>query len=269
MERVDHVDVVQIHGCRFIRHIDRVLEREVPYREGFKLGVARLDATLLIVVELRQAGCHFSASGTGSGDDHKRFCGFDVIVFAVTVVADNLLYIGGVSLNGIVAVDLDAEVLQPLDKGIRRRLFGVMGDDDAADVNADRSKGVDQAEGIHVVGDAEVAPDLVLFNGDCRHHHNDLGIFLHAEKHFDFGVRAESGQYPGGVVIVKELSSELQIKLAAKAGNALLNLLGLQSDILIVIKADGVHKNPRNSSLVYLSILIHFSIFFKTLLKIC
>ena len=62
MEGVDHIHVGQIGRRGFIGQIDRVLERQVPDREGLVFGVARANAAPVLVIELAQAGGHFAAA---------------------------------------------------------------------------------------------------------------------------------------------------------------------------------------------------------------
>ena len=42
MERVNHVDIVQVGGSSFVSKVDVVLEGNVPDGECFKFGVAAL-----------------------------------------------------------------------------------------------------------------------------------------------------------------------------------------------------------------------------------
>ena len=56
VEGVDHVDVVEVGGGGLVGEVDGVLEREVPDGEGLELCVSGLDAALVLVVELREAG---------------------------------------------------------------------------------------------------------------------------------------------------------------------------------------------------------------------
>ena len=89
MERVDHVHVVEVDGRGFVCDIYGMLERQVPDGEGFEFRVARLHTVLMLVVELGEADCHFSAAGTGRGHDDEGAVGFYVIVSAVAVFADD------------------------------------------------------------------------------------------------------------------------------------------------------------------------------------
>ena len=40
MERVYHVNVIEVGRSCLIGNVDRMLERKVPHREGLKLGIA-------------------------------------------------------------------------------------------------------------------------------------------------------------------------------------------------------------------------------------
>ena len=71
MEGVYHVHVVKVGGRSLVGEVHRVLEREVPDREGLELRVARADAALVLMVELAQAGGHLAAAGAGRRDDDE------------------------------------------------------------------------------------------------------------------------------------------------------------------------------------------------------
>ena len=105
MEGVDHIHVVEVGGGRLIGQVHRMLQGQVPNGEGLELGIARIDAPLVLMIQLGQAGGHFSAAGAGGGDHHQGAAGLDVIVLAQTLVADDVPNVGGVACNGIVLVD--------------------------------------------------------------------------------------------------------------------------------------------------------------------
>ena len=52
MEGINHVDIVKISRRCLICHIDRMLKRQVPDREGLELGVSGLNASLMLMIEL-------------------------------------------------------------------------------------------------------------------------------------------------------------------------------------------------------------------------
>ena len=89
-----------------------MLQRNVPDREGLKLCITGLDAAFVLVIELRQAGRHLAASRSGSGDDHQRFAGFDIVILPVAVIADDMGDVVRISFNGIVAIYLNTQILK-------------------------------------------------------------------------------------------------------------------------------------------------------------
>ena len=110
--RVNHVDVVKVSRCRFVRNVYRVSQRQVPHREGFVLGVAGLDTVLRIVVDLRQTSCHLSATGTGRSYNNNVTRSLYVVVFAKALGGNNVRYLCGVALDVVGAVNFDAVGLQ-------------------------------------------------------------------------------------------------------------------------------------------------------------
>ena len=138
-------------------------------------------------------------------------------------------------------IGADAQHLEPLAEGIGDGLAAVVRDDDAADVQADAAEGVDQAQGVVLVGDAEVAAalralDIIRGDGD-----DDLRLVLHLEQHLHLAVRLEAGEHARGVVVVEQLAAEFQIQLAAEFADAVPDVLGLELHIFLIVKADPVH----------------------------
>jgi hypothetical protein len=113
-------------------------------------------------------------------------------------------------------IGADAELLEPLAEGVRSTLAVILGDDDAADIQADCGKSVDLAENLLIVGDAEIATDLVFFDVAGIDDNDDLGLILELRQHPDLGIRLESRQPAGGMGIVKKFSAELKVKLPAE-----------------------------------------------------
>ena len=60
MEVVNHVDIIQVNSGRFVGDVDGVIQGKIPDREGLKLCVSRGHSALVIVVELREAGCELT-----------------------------------------------------------------------------------------------------------------------------------------------------------------------------------------------------------------
>ena len=92
-----------------------------------------------------------------------------------------------------------------------------------------------------VVGDAEVAAALAALDVVGGDGDDDLGLVLHFEQHSDLAVGREAGEDAGGVVIVEELAAEFEIQLAAEFADAVADVLRLQLEVLVVVKAYPVH----------------------------
>ena len=112
MPWVNHVDVVKVSRCRFVRNVDGMSQRQIPHGEGFVLGVAGLDAVLRIVVDLRQTSCHLSATGARRRYNNNVARSLDVVVFAKSLGGNNVRYLCGVALDVVGAVNFDAVGLQ-------------------------------------------------------------------------------------------------------------------------------------------------------------
>ena len=243
MEGVDHVDVGQIGRRRLVGEVDRVLEREIPDRERLILGVARVHAALVLLIQLAEAGGHLARAGARRGHDDDGAAGLDILVFAVAVVGDNEADVRGIVRDGVVAVDLHAQCLQLALEQVGRVLPGVLRDDDAADVQPDGAEGIDQPHHVQIVGDAEIAPALVHLDVGRVDGDDDLRLVLELQQHLHLAVRQEARQHARGVIIVKQLAAEFQIELAAEGVHALEDPLRLQTQILFKIKSDFCHND--------------------------
>ena len=244
MEGVYHVDVVEVGGGGLVGEVHGVLEGQVPDREGLELGVTGLHAALVLVVELGEAGGHLAAAGAGRRDHDEAAGGLDVVVPAEALVGDDEGEVRGVVGYPVLEVDLDVEGLEALFELLGGLLAAAVGDGHAAHVEADGLEGVDEAEQVVVIGDAKVAAALAalyVVGGDDDDY---LGLVLHLHEHAHLAVRLKARQHARVVVVVKELAAELQIQLAAELAHALADVLGLQGQILFVVKSDLHHNIP-------------------------
>ena len=238
MERGDHVDIVQIGGSSLIGQVDRVLQRQIPDREGFIFGIAGVYTAFVLVVKLGKTGCHLSASRSRCGNDNERACRFDVFVLSISLIAYDQRYIVRVARNCVVNVNRDAELLQSLFKGICAVLAGILGNYYASDVEAASAELVDQTEYITVVGDAEVTADFVFLNIGCGNCHNNLGLIGKLHQHAQFCVRCKARKNAGCVEIVEQLSTEFQIQLVVKLVDAVADVLGLHFQVFFIVKSN-------------------------------
>ena len=241
MEGVDHVHIVQIGGGGLIGQVHGVLQGEIPDGEGLKLGVTGHDAPLMVVIQLGQAGGHLAAAGAGCGKDNQGTSGLHIVVGAKTLVADDAGDVVGVTLDAQMAIDLQPQFLQASLKGIGGGLAGVLGDHNAAHIQTAGAENVDQAQHIHIIGDAQIAANLVLLDVGGVDDDDDLRVVLQLLQHTDLAVGGEPGQHAGGVIVVKQLAAKLQIELAAKLGDALSDMLRLHLQIFLVVESASHH----------------------------
>ena len=236
VEGVDHVDVVEVGGGGLVGDVDGVLQRNAPDGEGLELGVAGLHAATVLVVELAEAYGHLAAAGTWGGDDHQRACGLDVVVLAEAVIGIDEFDVGGVALNNIMIVGLDAHAFETLAVGSGGGLAAVVGNDDAGDQEAALHEDLAQAQHVLVVGDAEVAAFLILLDVHGADDDDDFGIVFQLGEHLQLTVGLEAGQHTTGVVVVEQFTAKFKIKLIAELGDALFDVFGLYPQILLVVK---------------------------------
>ena len=225
MEGINHIYIVQISGGCLIGQIHRVLQRQVPYRKGLKFGIARLDSPLILMVELGQTGGHLAAARSGRCDDHQRTACFNIIILPVSFIADDERNIAGIAVNAVVAIGPNTHVLQLGTEHIRSALAAVLGDHHAAHIQALVLEFLNQAQNIHIIGDSQVLANLVLFDIRRVDGDDDFCLIRQLQEHAQFAVRREAGKNTGGVVVIKEFSSKLQIELIAELADALSDML--------------------------------------------
>ena len=248
MEGVDHVDVIQIHGGRFVGQVHGMVQGQIPDGEGLELCIACLNATLMLMIELAHTGGQFAGTGAGCGDNNQLTAGLNVIVSAITVIADDAGNVVGVALDGIVMVHLQAQALQTGLECLRLGLLIVAGQHHAGNIQTEAPENVDQTDHIPVIGDAQVAADLVLLNIGSVDGNDHLHLILQLQQHPQLGIRLEAGQNSGCVIIVIKLAAELQIQLAAELGQAVTDMGGLHLQILIIVKSQFCHDERLSSN---------------------
>ena len=236
MEGVDDIGIVEVGRGSLIGDVDRMREGQIPNREGLELGVAGGGTVLVLMIELRQAGGELARAGAGSGDHDERAGGLDKLVLAIAVVGHDQVDVVRIALDGIVQLGGNAERVQAIAKHIGGGLAGVLGDDHGRDSKTVTAEQVDQAQHVLVIGNAQVTASLVLLdvvrvNGD-----DDLDVVCNALEHAKLAIRLKTRQHAARVIVVKQLAAKLQIQLAAKLRDALLNMSGLQLDVLRVVE---------------------------------
>ena len=88
------------------------------------------------MVELGKAGCHFSASRSRRSDNNEWTFGFNVIIFTITFIADDQRNIARITVDGVVAVNLDAHGFKLVFEDICGVLPGIVGDYNASNIES-------------------------------------------------------------------------------------------------------------------------------------
>ena len=95
---------------------------------------------------------------------------------------------------------------------------------------------IPEAQHVHVISDAEVASDLIFLDVYGTDDNDDFGIVFHLKEHLELAVRLKSRQDAAGMVVVKQLPAELHVKFVTELRNPLLDVLGLDLQIFLVVE---------------------------------
>ena len=235
--RINHVHVVQVGGGGLVGEVHGVLQGQVPDGEGLVLGIAGLHTLLCFLVELAQADGHLAASRSGGRHHDERAGCLHIVVPAVALVAVDERHVGGIAGDGVVVIGPDAHFLELGSEGLDGFLAGVVRDDHAAHHQPPALELVPQAQDVLVVGDAQVAADLVLFDVHGADDDDDLRHVGQLHEHAQLAVGLESWEHAGGMVVIEELAAEFKVKLVAEVGDALLDALRLYPEVLFVVES--------------------------------
>ena len=116
-----------------------------------------------------------------------------------------------IAFNRIVTVYFDAHFLQLILELNDSRNFGIMSDHDAANIKSAVSENTDETEHVHIIRDSKVIADLIFGDIRCVDRNNDLSLVGKLHQHAQLAVRLEARKNSGGMVIVKQFTSEFQI----------------------------------------------------------
>ena len=237
MEGVDHIDVAQICSRSLVGDIDRMLERQIPDREGFKFRISGLRAAFVFVIELGKAGRQLPAAATRTGHDHQRLRYFDIRVGAVPLLTDDGIDVRRIALGEAVLIGFDISAFQLVDKAVDRRRILVAGHDHAVDLQIVLAEDVDQAQHFQIISDAEVLPRLAVDDVAGIDADDDFRLLLHALQQLDLRVFIKARQYAHRMLVMHQLAAELQIQpFTAARIDSFQNIFGLFLDIFVCIK---------------------------------
>ena len=118
----------------------------------------------------------------------------------------------------------------------------ITGNDNTADIQPEGTDHINHAHDVIAVGNAQIAAHFVFFNIGGVDGNQQFDIFLKLLEHTEFTVWCKTGQYPCGVVIVKEFSAKFQIQLSPELLNPAADLFRLRGNVFLIVKADGIQS---------------------------
>jgi len=216
-----------------------MLQGQIPHRESFKLCIAHLDAALVLMVELRQAGCQLSAARAGPGNHDKRVGGFNILVGAVAFLADDHVDIRRVALGIAMHAHPDTPMLELIFKHPRGRLIIIARDNHRRNMNAPVLEIVDEFQRVGIIGYTEISPHFAALDIAGIYAQDNIRFFLQILQQAHLHIWIESGQHPGGVIVIEQLAAEFKVQLLTHRLNALENSGGLFTKVYLIVKACG------------------------------
>ena len=239
---VDHVGIIEIHRGGLICQVHGVFQREVPDGERLKLGIARIHATLVLVEHLGKARGQLARSRPRCGDNHQVASSFRVLIAAQAFIGNDEIHVRRISRDHPVAGNFQAQALQPLHESSGQAvvLFH-LGEHHVFREEPPVAEHIDEPQHIIFVGDAEVCADLMTFQILRVDADEDFHIVFDVIQHRDLVIWSETRQNAGGVVIIEELATHLQVELSPELLPALLDVRGLEFNVLFAVETDAIH----------------------------
>ena len=124
-------------------------------------------------------------------------------------------------------IDRDIQFFQPLLEEHGALLTGELGDGHASHIEPLVPVGLDQAQYIGVIGNPQIAADLIFLDVFRADDDYDLRLVAELLEQTQFAVRGKSGKYAGRMVVVEKLSAEFQIELVVEFSDPLPDVFGL------------------------------------------
>ena len=237
MEGVNHVHIVEVSCCSLVCNVHRMLQRQTPHRESFKLGITCMNAALVLAIKLTQTDSHLTRTRTWSRNNHQRTLRLYIVILAKALITGNQLHIVRITFNEVMVVGLDAQTLQPVAELVGSTLPVVVGNHYRTNHEATVHKLLAQTKHILIVGNAEVGTHLVLLNVFGTDDDDNLNAVAQLRKHAQLAVWLKARQHTAGMVVVEEFAAKLQVKLAIELGDALTDVFRLNLQILLVVKS--------------------------------
>ena len=172
MERINHVDIVQIGRRSLIGKIDWMFERYVPDRKCLKFRISSVDSAFVFVIELGEACRHLAASRC---DNNQGASGFNIIILTVSFVTDDQWYIGRIPFYHIMNINFNSHLFQTSFEQMCTVLTGILRDYNTSYIEAVFFKGVLQTQNVRVIRDPQITAYFVCFYVGSAYDDDDLG----------------------------------------------------------------------------------------------
>ena len=137
----------------------------------------------MLVIKLAEADRHFTRAGARSGDNYQLARGFDIIVFAVALVAYYQVNVGGIIRYCVVVIYVDAVFGKALLKLYGCGLFRKTGKHHRIDAKTASAEDIEQAKHVQIICNAQVTANLVFLDVGSVDYNNDFSLVLKLHKH--------------------------------------------------------------------------------------
>ena len=167
MERINHIDIIQIRSCCFISKIHWMLQRNIPDWESLKLRITCFNTALMLMVQLRQTCCHLTTSRSRSCHNDQWTLCRNIIILAEAILTDNQRNIRRITLDHIMSVCSHTKITQSLNKSVRGLLSLILCNHNTSHIKSHTSEKVDESQYFLIIGNTDIASLLVLINSRC------------------------------------------------------------------------------------------------------
>ena len=116
-----------------------------------------------------------------------------------------------ITFDCVVAVYFHTHFLQFVLELNNGRNVRVVCDDNAAYMKTAFRKYTDETEHVHIICDTKVVAYFVFCNISCVDRDDNLCLIGKLHQHTQFAVRFKPRENSGGMIIIKQLSSEFQV----------------------------------------------------------
>ena len=207
MERVDHVDIIEIGSSCLVCNIHRMLQWKIPNWESLKLGISCTHTTLVLIIQLAEANSHFATTRTRSCHDNQRALSFYIIILSETVIRSNQVDIMRIALDEIMTVGFDTITFQALLESCCSRLTVVMSNHNRTHHKTTVLELATKTENILIISDTQVGTLFILLNVCSTNHDNNFNAIADFLKHTELTIWLETRQYATCMMVIEKLSS--------------------------------------------------------------